>query len=174
MKHCKLLSVDLAKNVFQICCLDQNNQEQYNKKARRNKLLETVLQKNPKAIVMESCYSATYWGRLFQKHGFEVKLIPPQHVKPFVKGNKNDHHDALAIAEASMRPHVHFVPVKNETQQEIQILHRIRARYKQERTKRGKNIAAVAVTHKLARIIWAILVTDNSYNPKHTLNYGGK
>ena len=135
MKHCKLLSIDLAKNIFQICCLDRNNQEIYNRKVKRNKLLETVLQKNPKVIVMESCYSATFWGRLFQEHGFEVKLIPPQHVKPFVKGNKNDKHDALAIAEASLRPHVHFVPVKNETQQEIQILHRIRERYKQERTK---------------------------------------
>jgi len=135
MKHCKLLSIDLAKNIFQICCLDRNNQEILNRKVKRNKLLETVLQKNPKTIVMESCYSATYWGRRFQKHGFEVKLIPPQHVKPFVKGNKNDKHDALAIAEASLRPHVHFVPVKNEAQQEIQIMHRIRERYKQERTK---------------------------------------
>lgn len=104
MKHYKLLSIDLAKNVFQICCLDKNNQEKHNFKVKRNKLLEAVLQKNPQTIVMESCYSATHWGRTFQKHGFEVKLIPPQHVKPFVKGNKNDKHDALAIAEASMRP----------------------------------------------------------------------
>ena len=85
-------------------------------------------------IFMESCYSANYWGRLFESHGFRVKLIPAQHVKPFVKGNKNDKHDALAIAEASMRPNIYFVPVKTTEQQDIQCLHRVRKRLISYRT----------------------------------------
>ena len=118
----------------QICGLNRFNKEKFNRKVRRNKLLIEVLNAKPDTIFIESCYSATYWARLFQSHGFEVRLIPPQHVKAFVKGNKNDRHDALAIAEAGLRPNVHYVPVKTEEQQEIQILHKIRARYVRERT----------------------------------------
>ena len=134
MKHCKLLSIDLAKCVFQICGLASNNKTIFNRKTTRSKLLIEVLNIKPDTIFMESCYSATYWGRLFESHGFKVKLIPAQHVKPFVKGNKNDKHDALAIAEASRRPNIHFVPIKSIEQQDIQCLHRVRQRLISYRT----------------------------------------
>jgi len=134
MKHCKRLSIDLAKDVFQICGLSSNNKTQFNRKTTRAKLLFEVLNIKPDMIFMESCYSANYWGRLFESHGFKVKLIPAQHVKPFVKGNKNDKHDALAIVEASMRPNIHFVPIKTVDQQDIQCLHRVRQRLISHRT----------------------------------------
>jgi len=134
MKHCKLLSIDLAKTVFQLCGMDLNNHVILNKKVTRKKLIESVLQVKPDAIIMESCYSANHWGRQFQALGFKVKLIPPQHVKPFVKGNKNDHHDAVAICEASLRPGIHFVPVKTTEQQDLQAMHRIRQRLVRDRT----------------------------------------
>ena len=54
-------------------------------------------------------------GREIAKLGHDTKLIPAQHVTPFVRGNKNDHNDhndAFAIAEASQRAHIRFVPVK--------------------------------------------------------------
>jgi transposase len=134
MKHCKLLGIDLAKSVFQLCSMDQNNHVITNKKIRRNQLLKTVLNIKPDTIFMESCYSANYWGRVFQSHGFKVSLIPPQHVKPFVKGNKNDHNDALAICEASGRPGIYFVSVKTQEQQDLQALHNIRQRRVRDRT----------------------------------------
>jgi transposase len=134
MKHCKLLGIDLAKSVFQLCIMDQNNHVTTNKKVRRNQLLKTVLNIKPDTIFMESCYSANYWGRVFQGHGFVVHLVPPQHVKPFVKGNKNDHNDALAICEASQRPGIHFVSVKTQAQQDLQALHNIRQRRVRDRT----------------------------------------
>jgi transposase len=134
MKHCKLLSIDLAKTVFQLCGMDVNHHFFFNKKVNRNKLIESVIQIKPDAIVMESCYSANHWGRQFQSLGFKVNLIPPQHVKPFVKGNKNDHHDAVAILEASLRPGIHFVPVKTIEQQDLQAMHRIRQRLIRDRT----------------------------------------
>ncbi len=83
---------------------------------------------------MEACYSSNYWGRLFQQHGFHVDLIPAHQVKPFVVGNKNDHNDAIAIAEASMRPKATFVAVKTLTKQDIQSLERIRERLIKTRT----------------------------------------
>ncbi|HOP23195.1 MAG TPA: IS110 family transposase [Gammaproteobacteria bacterium] len=134
MKHCKLLGIDLAKSVFQLCGMDINNHVISNKNVIRSKLLESVINTKPDVIFMESCYSANYWGRVFQSHGFKVKLIPPIHVKPFVKGNKNDHNDALAICEASQRPGIYFVEVKTQEQQDLQALHNIRQRRMRDRT----------------------------------------
>lgn len=134
MKHCKLLSIDLAKSVFQLCGMDKNHHVLFNKKVSRNQLIQSVLEIKPDTIFMESCYSANYWGRQFESLGFKVKLIPPQHVKPFVKTNKNDQHDALAICEASLRPGIHFVPVKTTEQQDLQSMHRIRQRLIRDRT----------------------------------------
>jgi transposase len=67
--------------------------------------------------VMEACYSYHYWGREIAKLGHDTKLIAAQHVTPFVRGNKNVHNDAFAIAEASQRANIRFVPVKSEHQQ---------------------------------------------------------
>jgi transposase len=72
---------------------------------------------------MEACASAHYWARALMSHGFTVKLIAPQFVKPYVKSNKND---AVAIAEAMSCPHMRFVAVKSIDQQDIQALHRVR------------------------------------------------
>ena len=91
-------------------------------------------QQLPTVVVMEACYSSHYWGRELTKLGHDVKLIPAQHVTPFVRGNKNDHNDAFAIAEASQRAHIRFVPVKSEHQQEISCLHRIRERLVKNKT----------------------------------------
>jgi transposase len=79
------------------------------------------------------------WGlkllaRLFLKNGHKVKLISPQFVKPFVKTNKNDANDAEAIVEAASRPSMHFVPIKQIEQQDIQSLLRVRSRLVKNRT----------------------------------------
>ncbi|MDU0354276.1 transposase [Paraglaciecola aquimarina] len=63
-----------------------------------------------------------------------MRLIPAQHVKPFVRGNKNDRNDSIAIAEASWRPNIKFVPLKSVEQQDIQALHRIRDKLIARRT----------------------------------------
>ena len=62
--------------------------------------------KNRRQFIMEACYSSHYWARRFKQMGHSPFLIPAQHVTPFVRGNKNDHNDALAIAECSKRPRV--------------------------------------------------------------------
>jgi transposase len=85
-------------------------------------------------IVMESCGGANFWARVFQRIGHKVKLISPQFVKPFVKTNKNDANDAEAITEAACRPSMHFVPIKQVEQQDMQSLHRVRSRLVKNRT----------------------------------------
>lgn len=130
----KVISIDLAKNVFQICALGSNNEVLFNKKFPRKKLLDALRQFETSTVVVEACYTAHPWGRAIKELGHEVKLIPPYQVKPFVIGNKNDHNDAIAIAEASLRPKASFVPVKTLSQQDIQSLQRIRDRLIKHRT----------------------------------------
>lgn len=131
---CSVISIDLAKNIFQICVLDENRKIIFNKKVKRSELLHELRQFEPTLIVMEACYSSNPWGRRIEKLGHTVRLIPPFIVKPFVIGNKNDANDALAIAEASMRPTVRFVSVKSTEQQDIQSLQRISERMIKTRT----------------------------------------
>ncbi len=130
----KRVSIDLAKNVFQVCTFSETGKIHTNQKVSRTQLSRVIQQIEPTIIAMETCYSANYWGRRFQDMGHTVNLIPAQHVKPFVRGNKTDNNDAIAIAEASLRPNMRFVPVKSLHQQDIQIQHRIRQRHVSERT----------------------------------------
>jgi transposase len=83
---------------------------------------------------MEACAGAHYWGRRFEALGQDVRLIPPQHVKAYVRGNKNDYNDARAIAEAARAPAMRFVQIKTVEQQDVQALHRLREARVGERT----------------------------------------
>ncbi len=134
MSDIKRVAIDLAKNVFQICAVNRRNKVLLNKKLTRKQLLEFLSTLPPTKIYMEACYSAHYWGRTCEEMGHKAHLIPAQHVKPFVRGNKSDANDALAIIEASARPFIRFVPIKNTMQQEIMAMHRLRERWVQDRT----------------------------------------
>lgn len=72
---------------------------------------------SPCIIAMEACATSHFWGRLAQGCGHDVRLIPPIYVKPFVKRQKNDAADAAAIAEAALRPNMHYVEVKSAEHQ---------------------------------------------------------
>ena len=77
-------------------------------------------------VAMEACASAHHWGRALIELGFEVRLIPPAHVKPYVRRNKNDAVDAAAICEAAGRPGQRFVPVRSVENQAALMRHRAR------------------------------------------------
>ena len=134
MDNHSLIAIDLAKNIFQVCIVNPSNRVLMNRQLTRTSLNEFMANQAPTTVAMEACYSSHYWARLFQSYGHQVKLIPAQHVKPFVRGNKNDHNDALAIAEAARRPNIRPVPIKTVAQQDIQALHRLRERIVSQRT----------------------------------------
>ena len=83
---------------------------------------------------MEACSSAHHWGRQLLALGFEVRLIPPAHVKPYVRRNKNDAVDAAAICEAAGRPGQRFVPVRSIENQAELMRHRARELLAGQRT----------------------------------------
>ncbi len=85
-------------------------------------------------IGMEACGGAHHWGRVLQRLGHEVRLLPPQYVQPYVKRGKNDAADAEAICEAMSRPSMRFVPVKTEENQAGLMLHGARDLLVKQRT----------------------------------------
>jgi transposase len=85
-------------------------------------------------IGLEACSGAHFLGRALREQGHNIKLIPAQFVKPFVKSNKNDFVDAEAIAEAVDRENMRFVPIKTDDQLDLQAIHRVRDRLIARRT----------------------------------------
>jgi transposase len=128
------VGLDIAKSAFHLYAVNKMGRYMKKKQLKRKQVLPYFARLEPCVIAMEACGGANYWAREMKDLGHEVKLIAPQYVKPYVKGNKNDYNDAEAIAEAAQRPTMRFVPIKSVEQQDIQNLHRQRERIKKART----------------------------------------
>ncbi len=128
------IGLDLAKTVFEVFGVDRHEKERMRKILKRNRVLEFFSQLEPCIIGIESCGGAHYWGRELRKLGHEVRMMAPQFVAPYRKGQKNDRNDAEAICEAAGRPNMRFVPIKTEEQQAVLTVHRARALLVGERT----------------------------------------
>jgi transposase len=129
-----LIGIDLAKNIFQVCGVNQSGKSVFNRPIKRAKLMMFLAQYPNVTIAMEACSGSNYWGRELQQLGHKVMLIPPQHVKPFVKGNKNDRNDAFAITEAARRPGLLCVKPRTLIQTDMIQVHRLRERRVEQRT----------------------------------------
>lgn len=130
-----VIGLDIAKQIFHLVALDSSGKKVLKKTLKRAKLLTFFAILTPCIIGIEGCASSHHWAREFTKLGHQVKLLPAQHVKPFVRGNKNDYNDALAIAEACRIPEMRPVNVKTIEQQSIQAMHRLRRGAVADRTK---------------------------------------
>jgi len=128
------IGLDLAKSVFQVHGSDEHGRPVLRKKLRRGQVVRFFETLAPCLVGMEACGSAHYWAREIAALGHEVRLLPPQYVKPFVKTNKNDACDAEAICEAMMRPTMRFAPVKSAGQQSVLMVHRARELLVRQRT----------------------------------------
>ncbi len=130
------VGVDLSKQVFQVHGVDRHEQAVWRRKLSRGDWLKSLLKSiEPGCVIgMEACGGVHHWARQLQQHGYTVKLIAPQFVKPYVKSNKNDANDAEAICEAMSRPTTRFVSVETVEQQDIQETHRVRAGLIEQRT----------------------------------------
>jgi transposase len=134
------IGLDIAKNVFQVHGVDAKGNVVLRKVLKRRQVLEFFANRAPSLIGMEACAGAHYWARELGNQGHEVRLMSPQFVKPYVKGNKNDANDAEAICEAVGRPNMRFVPVKSAEQQDLLALHRVRSGLMKERTAQANRL----------------------------------
>ena len=132
------IGIDLAKSLFAVHGVDEHGKAALIKpKVTREQLPALIARLPPCLIGMEACSGAHYWARLFRGYGHTVKLMVPRFVTPYRlsgKRGKNDAADAAAICEAVTRPHMRFVPIKEEHQQIILTLHRTRQGFVEERT----------------------------------------
>ncbi len=130
----KRIGLDLAKQVFQLHAVDHQERVVLRKTLRRARMLTFFTRLEPCLIGIEACGSSHCWARELTRLGHTVRIIPPQFVKPYLKGNKNDANDAEAICEAVSRPGMRYVAIKSEAQQSMQAEHRVRARLIHDRT----------------------------------------
>jgi transposase len=128
------IGIDLGKTNFHLVGLNERGEVVVRKRFSRAQLLRFTANRKVHLIGMEACGGAHFLGRALQEQGHEVRLIPAQYVKPYVKTNKNDYVDAEAIAEAVGRPTMRFVPIKSDDQLDLQSLHRVRERWIMRRT----------------------------------------
>ena len=128
------VGIDLGKNVFHIIGLDAGGKISLKRRVTRSQLMVLMGNLSRSLIGMEACPGSHYLARRPEAFGHEVRLIPPQYVRPYVKTNKNDFRDAEAIAEAVGRGTMRFVRTKTVAQLDLQALHRVRDRLVAHRT----------------------------------------
>ena len=121
-----VIGLDLAKSVFQVHGINAEGEVVVRRKLSRSRVLAYFNRLEPCLVGMEACATAHYWGRELKALGHDVKLMPPQFVKPYLKSQKNDMRDAEAICEAVTRPTVRFVPIITPDQQALLALHGVR------------------------------------------------
>src|SRR5258705_7790032 len=128
------IGIDVGKNTFHWVGLDKRGAIVLQQKVTRHQLGRRLSNISRCLIGMETCSGTHFIARQLAALGHDVRLIPAQYVKPFLKGHKNDYRDAEAIAEAVQRPTMHFVSIKTPEQMDLLALHRVRSRLVGQRT----------------------------------------
>jgi transposase len=128
------IGLDIGKNTFHLVGLDQRGAIAMRIKVSRNQLIRRLVNLPPCLIGLEAGSGSHHIARQIKQLGHDVRLIPAQYVKPFLKGHKNDYRDAEAIAEAVQRPTMSFIAIKTPEQSDLLWLHRVRSRLVRQRT----------------------------------------
>jgi len=128
MSKVTLIGIDTAKQVFDLVGVSERGRIGFRKRVSRSRFLSTLARQERCEVVLEACGASHHWGRNIEALGHRARLIAPQHVKAYRRGQKNDYRDADAIVSASLAPGMQFVGVKGVEQQVEQALHRVRSR----------------------------------------------
>jgi len=199
------IGIDLGKTVFHLVGLNLRGEVVVRKKFSRKQLLHFTANLQVELIGMEACGGSHFLGRALREQGHEVRLMPAQYVKPYVKTNKSDYIDAEAIAEAvgvgaafkkgrGFSAWLGIVPGEYTTggkqrllgiskrgnsylrrlfgqgahavlQQSAKQSSGLSAWLAQLASRTHRNVAAVALANKLARMAWAVLAKNEPYRP---------
>ncbi|QWG12742.1 IS110 family transposase [Bradyrhizobium sediminis] len=144
------IGMDTSKHIFQLHGVDATERPVLRRRLGRAQMVAFFTKQPPTVIGIEACGAAHYWARELGKLGHEVKLIAPQHVKPYVRRNKNDGRDAEGLCEAMGRPTMRFVPVKTAEQQAALMLAGLREQMVARRTQLSNMIRGYAAEFGLA------------------------
>ncbi|WP_222428316.1 IS110 family transposase [Sphingomonas suaedae] len=136
------IGLDIAKLVFQVHGVAADGEVLIRRRLTRARMLPFFAKLPPCLVGIEACNNSHYWARELTALGHDLKLMPAQYVKPYVKRGKNDAADAEAICEAVTRPTMRFVAVKSPEQQSLMMLHRVRLMLNRRRTQISNAIRA--------------------------------
>src|SRR5450631_4222454 len=136
--------MDTSKHFFQLHGVDAAERPVLRRKLRRHEVLAFFAKQRPTIVGMEACGAGHYWAQELRKLGHQVKLIAPQHVKAYVKRNKNDGRDAEGLCEAMSRPTMQFVSVEAVEQQAALMLAGVRQQSMTRRTQLSNAIRGYA------------------------------
>ena len=128
----RILSVDLAKDVFEVAVANRNYRVVQRHRLSRREFDRFLATEAPALVLMESCGTAHYWARQARVAGHHPELIPAHYVRPYRRRGKNDRVDTEAILEAHRCKGIKPVPVRSVEQQQIQQLHRVREQLKKD------------------------------------------
>jgi transposase len=150
MTHLNTIGVDLAKNVIQVSVVTSSGKELSNRSLTRARFKEFLGTQRRSLVAFEACASAHFWARTAQGHGHEVRILPAISVAPFRQGHKTDENDALAVAEAAVRPNIKDAPIKTLDQQGLQAIQRSRELLVQNRTALSNHIRGLLLEFGIA------------------------
>jgi transposase len=128
------IGLDTSKHVFQVHGVDASERVVLRRQLSRGQVEKFFAGLAPTLIGLEACGASHYWARVLRAFGHQVRLVPPQYVKAYVKRGKNDRIDAEAICEAMSRPSMRFVPVKSADEQAAAMLLSVRDLLVKQRT----------------------------------------
>lgn len=134
--HATTVAVDLAKSVFQLAVANGDWQVIESHRLTRSQFERWFQNRAVDRVVMEACGSAHHWARWLNRLGIDVMLLPAAYVRAYVRRNKTDAADALALLEAARASDIMPVRVKSAEQQALQALHRTRSLWMGTRTSR--------------------------------------
>ena len=130
------VAVDLAKSVFVLAGADEDWNVIERARLTRGQFERWFHNRAVRLVVMEACATAHHWARTLGARGIEVRLLPAKYVRAYVRRNKTDAADALALLEAARALDIKSVAVKSIEQQALQGLHRLRSGWMSTRTQR--------------------------------------
>ena len=174
MSNDTAIAVDVAKNVFQVGITDRPGRIRKTERLQRAQFLPFLATLPASTVVMEACGSSHHWARKIQALGHRVVLLPPHHVRPYIRRNKTDRTDAKGILEASRNEDIHPVPVKTVAQQTLTSLHRFRSAWVHERTARLNTVRGLlrelgvfipVGSREVVPAVWALIEDADSELP---------
>ena len=150
MAQLNTIGVDLAKNVIQVSVVTPRGKELSNKALTRKKFSEFLVTQTASLVAFEACATAHHWARIAKEAGHTVRVLPAVSVAPFRQGHKTDQNDALAVAEAAIRPHIKEAPLKSLEQQGLQAIQRSRDMLIRDRTAMSNHIRGLLLEFGIA------------------------
>jgi transposase len=148
--HAVTLGVDIGKRWFHMIGLNNTGRVVLREKLTREQLLHKFATHPVCIVAMETCCGSQHLGRIAASHGHDVRLIPAQHVRPFVKSQKNDFNDATALAEVARLPSMRAVPPRSIEQIDVQSVHRARQRLLEQRNGMTNQIRGLLLDRGIA------------------------